>query len=201
MADSHDVDANYNSVFYSVTAAAQKFGFSSSRFAAGTSVYPGNETILSFANGSTRSFLNMAVTTADFNGVTSSQSFYDVNMRPSTDDELRAAMSSPSGFLGGDNPIQLPGFPLPTVIALNGSVSAYLPNDPGLQNVAILAITGFFGLKEFQKTVHDALTAFKAAGRTNLIVDLQYNRGGVVSARGCRTHGSPVSNELTLLLR
>ncbi|KAK1948913.1 peptidase S41 family protein [Colletotrichum sublineola] len=88
---------------------------------------------------------------------------------------------------------QIPGYPLPIVKHASDWISGYFLEGSGYEDTAVLAILSFapkdidsadgdFELDEAKRVVDDFLKKSKEAGKTKLVIDVQANGGGFVSA-------------------
>lgn len=174
------IDAGYNTLFYS------KAGFalfqSSGNFASGGRgrfLYPGPNTTLTFSNGTSLSFQNIARVRGNFSGVDSGQAFYRKFCIP---DRLSNAPSTPPPTVAIPALPLVPGYP-PAVIKTNGTeVSGYYLDGDGFGDVAVLSVLTFESQSppEYQKVVENFLNQAKRNGKTKLVIDLSYNGGGLI---------------------
>lgn len=168
-----DLDALYNSNFFSIANHANGDGFLTP-----TPHYPGAVTSFIFANGTQHNYTNNAVLTSDFSGVTDGPSFYT---------KFCAAVKTPLPSTTGETPgvpspiISTTGYPSPPVIIHSeGAVGGYFLDGPGQGDVTVLSILSFdpkpspaTSGQELQVVIQEFLAAAKTAGKTKLIIDLQ----------------------------
>jgi hypothetical protein len=167
--------------------------------------YAGNETILNFANGTTKIFTNSAFTgfTQNFTNITDGQSFFDTFCGGSTSQMPFDAVAS-NGLTPSLTPRGLDAkFSLPTSYHLrkrqnsgteptlvtqnaDGSISGYFLNGEGYDNIAVLKISSFSPLGDdsgikFQGVLKEFLAASIKHNKEKLIIDLRENGGGATN--------------------
>ncbi|MCJ1250249.1 hypothetical protein MMC30_007475 [Trapelia coarctata] len=174
-----DLDALYNSNFFSIADHANNDGFLT-----GTPHYPGAYTSFIFANGTQHNYTNYAVVVGNFSGVYDGPSFYN---------KFCTAIETPVPSSTGAPPpaptVPAKGYPSnPVVIHSEGVVGGYFLDGPGQGDIAVLSILSFepnpmpqTSGQEFQAVIQEFLAAAKAAGKTKLIIDLQSNGGGRIT--------------------
>jgi hypothetical protein len=191
-----DPDASYNIVFFELaqfTILPDNTGVFSF-----PQLYPGANTTLTFANGSSVAIPNDALVIENLSGITNGADMYSAFCTPksiSTTAASSAATSSiqkrqastvlPSSTASIAPAPTSPGYPYPVVKHSANLVAGYFLNGTGNDNVAVLSIPSYNGALpgqelEFQNVVQSFLVAAQQAGRTKLIIDLQANGGGIV---------------------
>jgi hypothetical protein len=190
---SHDLDAAYNQVFFSLSQGALGYmGNGAGIWAGGgrgQTLYPGDFTTLEWANGSRHHAENYARAMVSFENITSGQDLYDrylVGYAPFTADRLEPASGQdpPTSQQSNDSSSTLqgpPGFPQPIVnLAGNSMGGYYMKNHP---DAAVLSLQSF-GAGWDAVMLRDAITNFlrqaKADGKARLIIDVSANGGGYV---------------------
>ncbi|KAG9512429.1 hypothetical protein KCV07_g9477, partial [Aureobasidium melanogenum] len=191
---SQDPDANYNGVFLNIPALAyqdiETSYFALSRF------YQGDNTLLTFANGSTLDIMTRAQLLSDktLEGLTDGASFFDRFCNNNLTESILAQANSPSTApsLTASNdtlvpfePVSAegitpphPAYPSPIVIASDNSVAGYLSDT--YPELAILAVPSFSSVDEieFENVVRQLLATANDDERTKLVIDLRGNGGG-----------------------
>ncbi|TKA44043.1 hypothetical protein B0A54_04809 [Friedmanniomyces endolithicus] len=153
----------------------------------------GNDTVLTFANGTTRHVYTYAKTHCDLSGVTDGASFFQQCTTP--------PLTSPSPSQNGTEPAPPPAtlensytpvptdlglpsplfYPSPFLIASDGSIAGYFPPDqPDLVVVSSITLGPLDNI-EFQNAFRSILATANAAGKTKLIMDIRGNGGGTVA--------------------
>lgn len=188
-----DPDALWNDLFY-------QFGKTAASSFQAPASYPGPQTNLTFANGTTATFPNVAIVNVDLEGVASGEAAYEVMCPGALEDETSAAttatQSSPATSTatevetGTAAPTStaspnVPFYPWPVIKHSANSVAGYYLNDTGLTDVAVLQVSEFLSQtdnsldyeKEFQKVVQKFLDAAVKSKKKKLIIDLQGNGG------------------------
>ncbi|KJK63227.1 Peptidase family S41 [Aspergillus parasiticus SU-1] len=178
----NDPDALYNSLFFSKPFAASTPGFDgyfsgSARYGY---IYPGNTTVLEFANGTSRSYRTTAQIKADLTGVTDGQSMYQKFCTgPSSTESAASTTSSPAATATAT---PAPGYPDPEVISSDNVISGYFLDSDKNSEVAVLSMLSFEPSTpaEFQAVLEKFIRHAKAAGKTKLVIDLSGNGGGYI---------------------
>ncbi|RDW57380.1 hypothetical protein BP5796_12830 [Coleophoma crateriformis] len=182
-----DKDAAYNTVMYNP---ALDFvpGFNVRGFFAGDGrygfFYPGAETTLNFANGSTAVYQTKARVLGNFTGVVDGESAWQKFCTNPKTTPSGATAPAPT-FRPGDplNSKAIPkGFPKPQVISSDLTAAGYYLQSTTNKDVGVLSFNSFEPNTpaEFQAVVQTMLAEMKRDGKTKLIVDLQGNGGGVI---------------------
>ncbi|KAF2715970.1 hypothetical protein K431DRAFT_236437 [Polychaeton citri CBS 116435] len=189
---SRDLDPGYNAMFYAKAVAS--FGGAGHFKEGGRTrlIYPGETTSFTFANGTHVKLPNVARLFGDWEGVVDGSTLFS-KFAPgaSIDDDPSLTASGISGRTGSSathivaptaDPTAVNGYPTPILISNDSKVSGYFINDPGFDDVAVLALRSFGPKKpaEFQAVVQDFFDTAVRAGKTKLVVDLQANGGGYV---------------------
>ncbi|MCJ1392701.1 hypothetical protein MMC18_005572 [Xylographa bjoerkii] len=173
-----DPDALYNTNFFEI---AQQ-GLNNDESVIPAFRYPGNSTSFTFMNGTQRTYANIAVVTASFDGVIDGESFYSTfctgpPMLPVTVPQVTL------GPLQNGTPA---GYPAPVIVQSGGLVGGYFMTGGGFEDVAVLSLPTFEPTPsqtsgfDFQFVIQNFLAAATAAGKTKLVIDLQANGGGLV---------------------
>ncbi|KAK0357513.1 hypothetical protein LTR02_014489 [Friedmanniomyces endolithicus] len=190
----HDPDANYNNVMVNIPLLSNSGGGPQGEGAyTHGMVYQGNDTVLTFANGTTRQVYTYAKTHCDLSGVTDGASFFQQCTTP--------PLTSPSPSQNGTEPAPPPAtlensytpvptdlglpsplfYPSPFLIASDGSIAGYFPPDqPDLVVVSSMTLGPLDNI-EFQNAFRSILATANAAGKTKLIMDIRGNGGGTVA--------------------
>ncbi|KAG5962543.1 hypothetical protein E4U58_003836 [Claviceps cyperi] len=174
-----DADAAYNTMFWSkanAAAADPRVGSGLGTFVAGgrsAVFYHGPTTSLTFANGTTVVFGNLADVVGDMAGVTDGPSMYK---QFCTSKPVASGPASPA------RKSSLTGYPTPEISTQDGTVTGYYLKGQGLDDVAVLTVSSFgpSSAVEFQAVIMDFLSECKDAGKKKLVVDLQNNGGGAL---------------------
>ncbi|EXJ56741.1 hypothetical protein A1O7_07085 [Cladophialophora yegresii CBS 114405] len=193
---SQDPDALWNMMFRSLLSVHASFEF--------PLFYPGPETNITFANGTTKTYENVAITNVDLAGINTGEEAYSmfcsgVEVLESLSATASVAPTASSSILTTTSDITTPteaptssptisGFPYPVIKHSAGSVAGYYLNDTGFTDVAILQILEFGSQtddsaeyeREFQSAVEKFLAASVRTGKRKLIIDLRGNPGGFI---------------------
>ncbi|KAK6005371.1 hypothetical protein QM012_008150 [Aureobasidium pullulans] len=193
---SQDPDANYNGVFLNIPALAyeniESNYFALSRF------YQGNNTVLTFSNGSTLDVMTRAqlLSSKPLEGLTDGASFFDRfcnnNLTESLLAQANSSSTAPSLTASNDTQVPFepvstdgvapphPAYPSPIVIASDNSVAGYLSDT--YPDLAILAVPSFSSVSpiEFENVVRQLLATANDDERTRLVIDLRGNGGGTI---------------------
>ncbi|KAL5086249.1 hypothetical protein Trisim1_009576 [Trichoderma cf. simile WF8] len=180
-----DIDAAYNSMFYSkgFAAATGTQGY----FSGGGRIrylYQGPETKFTFDNGTTATFENTASVKANMTGVVDGQSYFDTFCFLSVDFFRRSAVPAEPATIGARaQPGQNPGYPVPVLATNDGIVSGYFLEGDGLEDVAVISVLTFepSSPPQFQAVVQNFFAEAVAAGKSKLVVDFQGNPGGFIA--------------------
>jgi hypothetical protein len=188
-----DPDASYNTGFFEL--AAFTIEPRNPGIFAIPQVYPGANTTLVFANGSSVSIPNLAVVEKDLSGITNGEDMYSAFCTPTpvgaaaTSSAAGSKRQAPTGLPSSTASVvplpTSPGYPYPVIKHSADLVAGYFLNDTGNEDVAVLSIPSYNAALpgqelEFQNVVQSFLSAAKQAGKTKLIIDLQANGGGIV---------------------
>lgn len=193
---SQDPDANYNGVFLTIPTLAYE-GIDTNYFAL-SRFYQGNNTVLTFANGSTLDVMTRAqsLSSKPLEGLTDGQSFFDRfcnnNLTESILAQANSSSTTPSLTASNDTQVPFepvstdrfapphPAYPSPIVIASDNSVAGYLSET--YPDLAILAVPSFSSVSpvEFENVVRQTLATASDGERTRLVIDLRGNGGGTI---------------------
>jgi hypothetical protein len=188
--NSQDPDALWNQLFTSPWQSSEP-SFQVPQF------YTGPSTNITFANGTTQEYANVAIVNVDLTGVITGDDAYNafcpgIPLLPSgtaTDSSTPSSTATSSDVTTPTNvppsPRTIPGFPFPVIMHSAGSVAGYYLNDTGFTDVAVLQIKEFESTtddsteyeREFQSVVEKFLAASVKTGKKKLIIDLQGNGG------------------------
>jgi hypothetical protein len=191
----HDPDTRYNALFYMQP--AENFGyFISPRF------YPGSKTSVTYENGTTQEYANLAVVTerSAWESISDPQSFYDTFVDPSSS-SLGLKKRSPNALpVHLENPrdhefqnafaIQHSSIPLfypDPFVAHSGievPLAGYFINTAQGQ-IGVLVVQTFNtddadGAREFQDVIQYYIAEAKSRGVAKVIIDVRTNGGGKV---------------------
>lgn len=193
---SQDPDANYNQVFVNVPTLA--FQGSETSYFALSRFYQGENTVLTFANESTRDVMTRAqfLSEKSLEGLTDGASFFDRfcnnNLTETILAQANSSATAPTQTSSNDTAVPYepvstegvapphPAYPSPVVISSDKSVAGYLSaSNPDL---AILAVPSFSSLSpiEFENVVRQLLATAGENNRTKLVIDLRGNGGGTI---------------------
>jgi hypothetical protein len=191
----HDPDTQYNSQFFTQPAGA--FGqFTTPLF------YPGPTTTITYENGTSRNYTNLAVVTERdaWKYITDAKSFYETYIKPSTSSTRlkkrdpntlphRLEVSHDYEFKGLDTIQQgsLPlSYPKPSISSAKSDVlvAGYFINTPQGQ-IGVLVVQDYTtkdssGAQEFQRLVQRFIAEAKSRNVAKVIIDTRANGGGRV---------------------
>ncbi|GAB1736596.1 hypothetical protein NU219Hw_g8223t1 [Hortaea werneckii] len=196
---SRDPDANYNNLFENlpgngdIEAGGDTFGHSL--------LYQGNETILSFSNGTDRTVPTVATLAVNktLEGVTDGGSFFQRFCNTTYEEKvLQLLQNSGTGSSNTTTPTtttQVPyepvstqsiaptndAFPSPIIASVDGNIAGYFPEDQ-FEDLAVLSVPSFLSLQarsvEFENAVRQILATANDNNKTKLVIDLRGNGGG-----------------------
>ncbi|KAF2213186.1 hypothetical protein CERZMDRAFT_17713, partial [Cercospora zeae-maydis SCOH1-5] len=186
--DRQDPDANYNNLFPN-TLSRQFLPSSTGTFEQFQFLRdPGEETVLSFDNGTEARLQVLAATSLDVSGITDGQDFFQRCCNNSALQMLTPAHISwnahfPKSLRARQAASSSSSFPEPISGLDDGSITGYFPE--GTPDLAVLAIASFLpagspetATTEFGNAVRRFLDAASEAQKTRLIIDLRGNGGG-----------------------
>jgi hypothetical protein len=180
-----DPDALYNALFYELAIDAQYTNMQYTGAFAGAGrasmIYPGAETLLDFANGTSRTYENYAEILGNWKGVIDGPSAYE---KFCTGPKSYDAATDDEEFMAGDVGYTH-GYPTPKGISSDKQIAGYFlddEDDPKVRDVAVLSILSFepFYPAEFQNVIEKFIYDAKAAGKTKIVIDLSGNGGGII---------------------
>jgi hypothetical protein len=190
---SHDLDAAYNQLFYSLAQGSQGFQGNGAGIWAGggrgQTIYNGDWTSITFANGTTRVAQTYASAFSPMLNITTGADIYRQSILPFTEEynvtspgaaealALNSVVAS-DGRAEQDSPGPA-GYPNPVAKIGGFAVSGYFLTDH--VDTAVLGIQSFgspYLAPDIQSTVDGFLKQAKAEGKTRLIIDLSANGGG-----------------------
>ncbi|KAI5244428.1 hypothetical protein E4T43_03732 [Aureobasidium subglaciale] len=190
---SQDPDANYNQLFVDVPALLYQ-GVETNYFAL-SRYYQGDNTVLRFANETTRDVITRAqlLSNATLEGLTDGASFFERFCNKNlTETILAQASSSSSQTILNETQVPFepvsteglppphPAYPSPIAISSDNSVAGYLSES--ISDLAILAIPSFTTSSPigFENVVRQLLATASENNRTKLVIDLRGNGGGTI---------------------
>ncbi|KAL9107938.1 MAG: hypothetical protein Q9227_007260 [Pyrenula ochraceoflavens] len=190
-----DPDTLYNQVFYEVAKDNPYGGFLSNGF------YTGDTTVLTYQNGSSKSFQNFATINNDFTDVDSGDAFYskfcsgtttatsmptNVPSGPPQESTTTSTDGPTATSTEGSTSTQDPRssfYPTPIVESVQGFAAGYFL-DGAYSDTAVLSVISFNADEtdnvDFQSTISQFLQAAINSGKTKLIVDMSQNDGGTI---------------------
>lgn len=192
-----DPDALYNNVGYSLAQVSLgTTGTGAGSFTGGgrgAYFYAGQNTTLTFVNGTSFTFDNFAYVYESFVNVTTGQEVYNTYLDPGSATTAASEGEAESGF-GSASPVvravaaaagtPAPGYPTPVIRQANNQIGGYYLNVTGYEDAAVLSVPSFVSYfseeASFQSVGDSFLAAAYAAGKTKLIIDLSANAGGTV---------------------
>ncbi|KAJ0114988.1 peptidase s41 family protein [Diaporthe amygdali] len=176
-----DVDSAYNSMFFELSAPAAGLGVG--YFQGGGRIryiYHGDNTNITFANGTEITLENYARIKVPLTGITDGESMYETFCNPNGYDSGAAATSvtnATSATLAS-----IPGYPTPVVITNDAIVAGFYLDGEGYEDVAVIVLLAFESESpaEFQAVASKFFADAVAAGKTKLVIDFQGNGGGYI---------------------
>lgn len=148
-------------------------------------LYPGPETTIGFANGSTQQYPTLVTANKNLTGISSATDVYIKFCVGSeaTEEESASEPASAQDSESATGP-SLPQNPSPNVYDESGSVQGYWGGDIA-DKVAVLALLGFGPDKDdtetkFQQAIGSFLQQSTQDGNDKLVIDLRSNGGGTV---------------------
>lgn len=180
-----DADSAYNSMFYEKAYGAVGGTGYFKRGGRTRYVYPGEATSFTFENGTSVELSNVARLKGNWTGVVDGTTFFK-KFAPGAVAAKEAAPTTSatptSSATPAATPTGVPGYPAPVIISSDEIVSGYFIDQPGFEDVAVLAMLSFSpeDPPEFQRVVQDFFAAAVRAGKTKLVVDVQVNGGGYI---------------------
>lgn len=197
-----DRDALWNNMFYLLgQVSLGGSGSGTGTFSGGGRgrwIYPGANTTLTFANGTSVTNQNFARVLQDFTGIQSGADIYRTFFTPPADvpwmvgelvSSLEAASTtatptSTSASTPTSTGIPAPGYPSPIVREMNNLNGGYYLSGEGYEDVAVLNVASFVGSIAdeipFQSVNTYFLQRARADGKKKLIIDLSANGGGTI---------------------
>ncbi|OCL09070.1 hypothetical protein AOQ84DRAFT_388421 [Glonium stellatum] len=199
-----DPDARLNNLFWRANETASLGSFYIQ------TGYDGPSTNITFTNGTTKSYDNLAIANQDFTGIDSGAAFFQtfctgaISGFNTTTAAATSSTPTSSAVTGTPRPkltrrdnIASPHllqkrqtipntYPTPIVEHSGGAVAGYFMNTPGFQDIAVLKIISFepqgddSGV-EFQSVIEQFLGNATSANMKKLIVDLRENGGGATN--------------------
>lgn len=186
VAKAQDPDSLWNQLFFSLSATAEPT-FQVPVY------YPGPSTNVTFANGTTREYPNVALVNQPLDGLATGDDAYSslcpgaVNPQtaPATARTTASASEVATATEAPPTSPTIGGFPYPVIKHSVGSVAGYYLNDTDYTDVAVLQVREFASRtdssldyeREFQGVVEKFLDAAVRTGKRKLIIDLQGNGG------------------------
>jgi len=178
-----DPDANYNALLYSQSLES----LNSSNFLGVLNDgvhYSGNQTVLEFANGTQRTYQNVAGALQSFAGIRSGEDVFQRfcnGQSTTTSSSPNSTATTPAATTALT---QAKGYPLPIAIDnTSPAVSGYFLDTDG-SDVAVLSLPSFLDTPdtiaqvEFSAVVAQFLQSCTQAGKQKLVIDCRSNGGG-----------------------
>lgn len=177
-----DPDALYNNVFYELAQVSLgTSGSGAGTFAGagrGAYIYPGPTTTLQFENGTTAKFDNFARVLTSFRNIQSGADLYKTYVNPKV--SVTSSVSVNNNAVATATVSPRPGYPSPVVIQQNNYIAGYYLDEPGYEDIAVLACTSFVGEDDYQDVAYSFIEQASAAGKTKLVIDVSANGGGTI---------------------
>lgn len=189
-----DADTAYNTMFFNPAANFNpsfpfQYGYFGGDQRQGV-IWPGANTNITFANGSTANIPTVARVIGNLTGITDGESLYQKFCKGPTvapinflsPSSINLTTSPPFTGLPSPSNITVVGYPKPQVVSSDLLVSGYYLNKTEYKDVGVLAIQSFNpgSPQEFQAVVQTMLAEMKRDGKNKLIIDLSINGGGSV---------------------
>ncbi|KAI9045802.1 uncharacterized protein KD926_007105 [Aspergillus affinis] len=152
--------------------------------------YQGAYTNFTFANGTTRDVVNVAMTAQNFSDIASGKDFFqsfctgDISSYGADSEMMKKShlKRAPLRRWAKRQTIPSDDYPNPIVEHSLGAVAGYFLTGSGLTDVAVLKIITFdpkeTGYREFQKVIRQFLERCTQANKKKLVIDLRENGGG-----------------------
>lgn len=183
-----DRDALYNNVFYELAQVSLgESGSGTGTFTGGGRgryVYPGANTTLTFANGTSRTIQNYARARYNFRDINSGEDLAKEWFTYGNAASAQAASLEPETVSVAATAATAPGYPDPVSLGPFNLINGYYIDGADYADVAVLSVPNFVGSSSagvpFQQTSREFLAKALAAGKTKLIIDLQANGGGTI---------------------
>lgn len=206
-----DRDALWNNMFYELAQISLgPTGTGLGTFAGGGRgrlIYPGPDTTLTFANGTSVTTQNFAYVLRPFVNVTSGEDLYRLYFIPPPGEpepaEIQAtqtfaapsstaanrtasatATSASTSAAASSTTIPAPGYPSPIVREMSNLNSGYFLDGAGYDDVVVLSVPSFVGSTAdeipFQAVNTFTINRAIAANKTKLIIDVSANGGGTI---------------------
>lgn len=176
-----DPDANYNALLYSQPKESMVSGSSYGALNDGVH-YFGNQTVLEFANGTQRTYQNIAQVLQSFSGIRSGEDLFQKfcnGQSAFTSSLLNSTATTPVARFR-----QASGYPFPIAIEnTSAAVSGYFLDTNG-SDVAVLSLPSFLTSTDttaqlgFSAVVSNFLRSAAQAGKQKLVIDCRSNGGG-----------------------
>ncbi|KAI5206625.1 hypothetical protein E4T38_03677 [Aureobasidium subglaciale] len=213
---SQDPDANYNQLFVNIPALLYQ-GVETNYFAL-SRYYQGDNTVLRFANETTRDVITRAqlLFNATLEGLTDGASFFERFCNKNLTETILAQASSSSSQTTLTEtqvpfepvstkglPPPHPAYPDPIAISSDNSVAGYLSES--ISELAILAIPSFTTSSpiEFENVVRQLLATASENNRTKLVIDFRGNSWLLKNPRLSRAviTAAPISDQLEFVTK
>lgn len=187
-----DPDALYNNLFYSLAQASlASQGSGAGVFAGGgrgAYMFPGNTTTLTFENGTSATFENIARVLLPFRNINNGTVLYRTYINPgagagtaTTNGRGAAATTTVSAATGINTIPPRAGYPRPIVNQrYYNYIAGYYLDEPGYEDVAVLSVTSFVGVSDYQDVAYNFLDQASKDGKKRLIIDTSANGGGTI---------------------
>ncbi|KAI1080552.1 hypothetical protein F5B20DRAFT_103371 [Whalleya microplaca] len=184
-AGNQDADAAYNSMFFEKAFLAENknLGY----FQTGGRVryiYPGNTTSVTFENGTVLELPNLARLKGSWTGVVDGPSYFEKFCAGAVSSNVLATTTSSAttSATPTSTAAAVTGYPDPVIVSSDSVISGYYLEDPGFEDVAVLAILSFSpdDPVEFQQVAQKFFADAVAADKKKLVLDVQANGGGYI---------------------
>jgi len=179
-----DPDALYNNVFYELAQISLgTMGTGAGTFAGagrGAFIFPGPTTTLTFENGTAVTFENFARVLVPFRNIENGTDLYRTFVNPAVSVSPSVTANNRVAAAAAATVSPPPGYPSPVVIQPNKFIAGYYLDEPGYEDVAVLACASFVGLPGYQDVAYSFLEQASAAGKTKLVIDVSANGGGTI---------------------
>ncbi|OQO04583.1 hypothetical protein B0A48_09505 [Cryoendolithus antarcticus] len=193
-----DRDALWNNLFYTLAQVSLGSGGTGtgtfSGGGRGARVYPGPNTKLTFANGTSVTTENFArVILPSFAGINTGEDIYQKYFipppgQPQLVEQFATSTSSSSSIVtttaAAATTIPAPGYPSPIIREKANLNSGYFLDGEGYDDVAVLSVPSFVGTTSdeipFQSVNTYLINRALAENKTKLIIDVSANGGGTI---------------------
>ncbi|WPH02081.1 Hypothetical protein R9X50_00493600 [Acrodontium crateriforme] len=197
-----DPDALWNNMFYLLgQVSLGPTGTGQGTFTGGgrgREVYPGPDTTLTFANGTSVTTENYAKVLRPFTGVTNGEELYEMFFALPTGEPEEAeyyathtvapaptpATSTAAANAAAATTIPAPGYPSPIIREMSNLNSGYFLEGAGYDDIAVLSVPSFVSSDDdeipFQEVNTYLIDQAVKSGKKKLIIDVSANGGGTI---------------------